>query len=170
MSSTIIGNFGVAPCDVNPNFQKTGTWYNYFSGDSLSISETQNPISLLPGEFQIFTDKKLEAPDISTNINRNIKELPITFMLEQNYPNPFNSSTTIRYSLTEQIPTQTSVTITNILGQQVKTLVSQKQAAGNYQILWNGLDNSGKPVSSGVYLYSIVSGRFYAVKKLVFIK
>ena len=157
MSSTIIGNFGVAPCDVNPNFQKTGTWYNYFSGDSLSISETQNPISLLPGEFQIFTDKKLEAPDISTNINRNIKELPITFMLEQNYPNPFNSSTTIRYSLTEQIPTQTSVTITNILGQQVKTLVSQKQAAGNYQILWNGLDNSGKPVSSGVYLYSIVS-------------
>jgi 1,4-alpha-glucan branching enzyme len=170
MSATIIGNFGVAIRDVNPNFQKTGKWYNYFSGDSLLVTDTQNPISLFPGEYQIFTDKKLETPNISTNINENITALPTSFVLEQNFPNPFNSSTTIRYSLTELNPTQTIVTITNILGQEVKILVNEKQTAGTYQILWDGLDDSGKPVSSGVYLYLIISGKSHAVKKLVFIK
>jgi len=170
MKATIIGNFGVTSRDVNPNFQKTGKWYDYFIGDSLIVTDTQNPILLLPGEFHIFTDKKLEPPIITTKVDEQEIPLPISFHLEQNYPNPFNASTTIHYSLSDLIPTQTTVRILNILGQEVKTLVSEKQMAGNYQIAWDELDNSGRSVSSGVYLYSINSGKFHAVKKLVLIK
>jgi len=170
MAATIIGNFGVTTCDVNPNFQKTDTWYNYFSGDSLEVTDTQTPISLLPGEFHIFTDKKLETPVITKVINYNVTTAPTSFVLEQNYPNPFNIATAIRYSLSESKPTQTVVRILNILGQEVKTMVDEEQSAGEYQVVWDGLDNSGKPVASGVYLYSISSGRFYAVKKLILIK
>ena len=170
LSATIIGNFDVTSRDINPNFQHIGTWYDYFTGDTLLITDCQNSISLLPGEFIIFTDKKLEPPAISTSVNQHVASNPKSFMLEQNYPNPFNSSTTIRYSLAELKPTQTIVRILNILGQEVKTLVSEKQVVGNYQIVWNGLDNSGNPVTSGVYFYSINSGNFHAVKKLVFIQ
>ena len=170
LSATIIGNFGVTSRDVNPNFQHTGTWYDYFAGDSLVVTDTQNPISLQPGEFHIFTNQKLESPIITTSIRDEVVSNPKSFMLEQNYPNPFNSSTTIRYSLTELNATQTVVRILNVLGQEVKTLVNQKQSAGQYQITWDGLDNSGISVASGVYLYSIVSGQSYSLKKLVLLK
>ena len=165
MAATIIGNFGVTARDVNPNFQKTGTWYDYFSGDSLVVTDQQASISLPPGEFRIYTDKKL-----ITGIHEPVASTPISFELLQNYPNPFNATTTIRYRLSATKPTQTTIKILNILGQEIKTLVAEKQSAGDYRIAWDGLDNSGKPVSSGVYLYSIRSGRYYATKKLVYIK
>jgi hypothetical protein len=171
MSATIIGNFDVTSRDINPNFQHSGTWYNYLAGDSLTVTDTQNSISLLPGEFHIFTDKRLEMPVISTSINEDaVFSIPHSFVLEQNYPNPFNSSTTFRYSLAELKPTQTVVRILNVLGQEVKTLVNEKQTAGTYQIVWDGLDNSGNSVTSGVYVYSIVSGQSHSVKKLVLLK
>lgn len=165
MAATIIGNFGVAPLAVNPNFQKTGPWYDYFSGDSVTVTDRQAPITLQPGEFRIFTDLKLIS-----GIRESASATPISFELLQNYPNPFNAATTIRYRLSEMSPTQTSIKIVNILGQEIKTLVAEKQSAGDYRVTWDGLDNSGKPVSSGVYLYSIRSGSFSAAKKLVVIK
>jgi len=79
--------------------------------------------------------------------------LPRRFVLEQNYPNPFNASTTIRYHLPAVSHQRSAVSlkIYNILGRQVKTLVDEKQPAGNFRVLWDGRDNSGRDVSSGVY-------------------
>lgn len=93
-----------------------------------------------------------------------------SFELGQNYPNPFNSSTTIRYRLSDPRTTRTVVKIMNLLGQEVRTLIDGPQMAGEYQVTWDGLDNAGKSVASGVYFYSIQSGRFYAVRKMVFIR
>ncbi len=93
-----------------------------------------------------------------------------SFVLYDNYPNPFNSRTVIRYRLASPEPMPTKLTIVNLLGQEVKTLVDRAQSAGDYQVVWDGLDNSGKPVASGVYLYAITSGRYCDVKKLVLIK
>jgi len=83
--------------------------------------------------------------------------IPKGFELLQNYPNPFNSSTTIRYHLSAVSGQLSAVSlkIFNLLGQEVRTLVDKKQPAGYYQVLWNGRDNSGKDVSSGIYFYRL---------------
>lgn len=90
------------------------------------------------------------------------------FTLEQNYPNPFNPSTTISYKL--PIESNISITIFNLLGQQVRTLLSARQPAGEYQIAWDGYDGSGKAVSSGVYLYRLQTGKFIETKKMTLLK
>ena len=80
--------------------------------------------------------------------------------MHQNFPNPFNPDTTIKYDLAESA--DITLQIYNVLGQVVRTLVaSEAQNAGRYQIRWNGMDERGVPVSSGVYFYQIsAEGKF----------
>jgi len=90
------------------------------------------------------------------------------FYLAQNYPNPFNPSTTIRYNLPKSA--DVSLKIFNALGQEVKTLAEGNQAAGEKSIAWDGKNNSGNPVSSGVYLYVLKSGSEVLSKKMLLLK
>jgi flagellar hook assembly protein FlgD len=94
--------------------------------------------------------------------------LPYRFELAQNYPNPFNPVTTIEYS----IPTRSEVTIEvfNVLGQKVRTLVNETKSAGTYRVEWNGVDDAGGPVSTGVYLYRFSAGDIVQTKKMRLIK
>jgi len=78
--------------------------------------------------------------------------LPTQISLLQNYPNPFNSTTAISYQLLAVSPHHTTLKIYNILGQKIRTLVDEEQRASNYRVLWDGRDDGGKPVASGVYL------------------
>ena len=88
--------------------------------------------------------------------------------LGNNYPNPFNPSTTIEYA----VPQSGNVTIDiyNLVGQRIKTLVDDAFSAGRYKTVWDGKDNAGVNVSSGIYFYSISSGNVSIVKKMVLIK
>ncbi|MBL7996800.1 VCBS repeat-containing protein [bacterium] len=94
--------------------------------------------------------------------------IPREFALSQNYPNPFNPSTTIRYD----IPAESRVTIKiyNLLGQEVKTLVNGVKGIGRYEIQWNGRNESGNTVASGVYLYRLQTNKFIQTKKMLLIK
>lgn len=95
--------------------------------------------------------------------------LPISFEMYQNYPNPFNPTTTISFSIPEE--SKVKLLIYNINGQKVKTLTNKKFIQGNYSIVWNGDDESGKKISSGIYLYNLkVNGKSKAVKKCLFLK
>lgn len=94
--------------------------------------------------------------------------VPVTYKLEQNYPNPFNPTTTIQYGIAKE--GLVKLTIYNILGQEVKTLVNTSQNAGVYKIQWNGLDNQNRMVANGIYIYRIVSNDFVKSKKMVFLK
>ncbi|MCB9247103.1 MAG: hypothetical protein H6613_00415 [Ignavibacteriales bacterium] len=60
MNATIIGNFDVVERSISPSFQNTGMWYNYFSGDSIDVTDTQISIPLQPGEFHIYTTKSFQ--------------------------------------------------------------------------------------------------------------
>ncbi len=91
-----------------------------------------------------------------------------TFELRQNYPNPFNAATTITYSLFTSAPIE--LTIYNFLGQKVRTLVKKSQPAGQYQINWDGKDEYGHDVVSGVYLYQLKTGDFTKTKKMILLK
>ena len=103
-----------------------------------------------------------------TSINATEFYLPQDFQLCQNYPNPFNPETSISF----QAPKTSRVTIEvfNLLGQHIRTLVDEKKNPGSYQIMWNGLDDQGQALSSGVYLYKMRAGDFTAMKKMVLVR
>jgi len=104
--------------------------------------------------------------DISDNDDEDV--LPATFELGQNYPNPFNPATVIKYSLTERC--HVTLDIYNVLGQKVRTLVDESKPLGQYQIIWDGLDDNGLETAAGVYLYRLKAGNYLVTKKMMFIK
>ena len=94
--------------------------------------------------------------------------VPTEFQLHQNYPNPFNPTTTIRFDL----PTDAMVNLAiyDISGRKIRTLVSEHVNAGYNQVVWNGLDRNGHPVSTGMYIYKLQAGDMIDVKKMTFLK
>ncbi len=94
--------------------------------------------------------------------------IPTEFALEQNYPNPFNPTTTIRYALKENA--QVTLKIYNVLGQVVKTLVNEKQTAGFKTVQWDGTDDRGVKVASGIYVYRLEANDFVDTKKMILLK
>jgi hypothetical protein len=95
-------------------------------------------------------------------------EHPNAFRLTQNYPNPFNPVTTIQYSLPSR--SHVAIEVFNLLGQRVRRLIDETKPAGTYRIEWNGNDDSGNPVSTGVYLYHFRAGDVVQTKKMLLIK
>ena len=93
---------------------------------------------------------------------------PYTNHLEQNYPNPFNPETTISFTLAQNGNVQLS--IYNIRGQLVRTLLNENRSAGLHNVLWNGTDNNNNQVASGIYLYRIETNTFSDVKRMMLMK
>jgi len=95
-------------------------------------------------------------------------ELPQNIQLQQNYPNPFNPSCVIEYSISS--PENVNISIYNIVGRHVATVIDEKHVAGDYAVIWNGTDNSGSQVASGIYLYSLTAGNKSTSKKMMLIR
>ena len=93
---------------------------------------------------------------------------PEEFSLRQNYPNPFNPVTTLRYDIPEN--SHVTITIYDMLGREVKTLINHTQDAGYRSIIWNATNDYDKPVSAGIYLYQIQAGEYISTKKMVLLK
>jgi len=93
---------------------------------------------------------------------------PEQFSLHQNYPNPFNPVTTLRYDLPEN--SLVNITIYDMMGRKVKTLLNQTQDAGYKSLIWDATNDYGKPLSAGIYLYQIQAGEYISTKKMVLLK
>jgi 1,4-alpha-glucan branching enzyme len=168
MNVVIIGNFGVVQNSISPDFQHSGTWYDYFAGDSLNVQDTNKLLYLAPGEFIIYTDAKLTKPDLTTHIDKRKTGKVNVFKLENNYPNPFNPQTTFTFEIPNDSVVR--VDIFDIQGRKLKTLTNKFQLAGEHTVSWNGMDQNGLPVSSGVYFYQIKAGNFTQSKKMTLLK
>ncbi len=98
----------------------------------------------------------------------NPNTVPEAFLLEQNYPNPFNPSTTINY----RISTTSNVVLKvyNTLGEEVETLINERQSPGQRSVTWDGKDENGKTVTSGIYFYRIQTAQFSQTKKMIFLR
>ena len=94
--------------------------------------------------------------------------LPSRFCLYQNFPNPFNSSTTIQFDLPKAGAVK--IEVFNILGQRVKTLINDYKSPGHHLVVWNGENESGDAIASGIYLYRIETTNNSDVKKLLLLK
>lgn len=118
-------------------------------------------------------DKGKVASAVTSNqiavfYNPDFDATPKNFALEKNYPNPFNPTTNIRYA----VPAESKVVIKvyNMLGQEVRTLVNAVKSAGKFDVAWDGRNNSGQSVASGVYIYRMEAGKFNKAQKMLFIK
>ena len=96
--------------------------------------------------------------------------IPQTYGLSQNFPNPFNASTVIRIQLPQE--SRVALRVYNLSGQIVRTLADSRVEAGAWSVLWDGRDEEGREVSSGVYFYRLVvdGDRWMKVRRMVFIK
>lgn len=97
-----------------------------------------------------------------------VSTVPTHFALDQNYPNPFNPETKISYRL--PVACNVNLTIYNLKGNTIRQLASGYREPGNYNVTWNGRDEKGRSVNSGVYFYKLQAGKFTASKKLILIK
>ena len=93
---------------------------------------------------------------------------PEQIMIYQNYPNPFNPTTTLRYDLPEDA--NVNIIIYDMMGRQVKTLINGLQTPGYKTVQWDATNDKNRPVSAGLYLYTIQAGEFRQTKKMVLLK
>jgi hypothetical protein len=154
----------------------SGTLPDGFSLHLLDLVN-ENAVPVASGSWEV----TLDAPDAhrwfkviigtdayASNESQGIPLQPVAYALEQNYPNPFNPSTTIRYSLAKK--SDVNLEIYNTLGQRVRTLYSGARSTGEYETIWDGTNDNGGHVASGVYFYRLRTGEYNAVRKLVMIR
>ena len=154
-------------------------------GDTLFFSNTYNScevahyecdqhLDMMSSQFGIEELQQVLNEEIRTYLNtdplfvndNNI--LPNNIVLQQNYPNPFNPITTLRYDIPQDI--NVNITIYDMMGRQVKTLINGFRTSGYRSVQWNATNNQGEPVSAGLYLYTIQAGDFRQTKKMVLLK
>ena len=126
-------------------------------------SKAENPISVISDGF--FT---IKAETTGVREEKKLENLPEKFVLYQNYPNPFNPSTKIEFFLSERA--QVRLEIYDIRGRRVKKLLDQELSSGHWSIVWDGEDDKGAKVASGVYFYRLIASQYTQTRKMVIIK
>lgn len=148
----------------------TGTWIGDGNLDGTlrfdSIQLSYNPGNPAFGTFY-FEDLQL-AKIIPVSVAEESTFLPDEFALYPNYPNPFNPNTTIRYDLPRQC--KVHLVVYDLLGKNVRTLINKTQTSGRKLVRWNGRDDSGNPIASGVYLYQISADDFIQTKRMILVR
>jgi len=123
-----------------------------------------------PGSVYFYKLVSLDLQDRETSHGPIMVQVPQpdTYMLGQNYPNPFNPETVIRY----QIPVQESVNLTvyNMMGQAIATLVDEVQSPGYYVVVWDGRDDRHQPISTGIYIYRLKTSKQVLTRRMIFLK
>ncbi|NOX47299.1 MAG: T9SS type A sorting domain-containing protein [Chlorobi bacterium] len=159
MNVAVIGNFGVTAGSVNPDFQHTGYWYDYFDGDSLNVENVNSNIDLEAGEYRIYTDVNLQ-----TEVGINDAYQQETGMMKI-YPNPSNGNFNISFKLWEK--SKVKLEIMNMNGQKIKVLLDGDFQIGEHSILWDGKNESGQKLGKGIYFsFLSVDGRM-EVQKII---
>lgn len=146
---TILGNFGVTETTFNPNFQQTGTWYEFFSGEAMVVEDLSDPITLQPGEYRIYST--VEFPPHGVPLNSEDQLLDEN-MIVSVFPNP----STHGFNFNLKADKDYHIRIVNLQGQ---TVFEEMNAFGpsKTHFYWDNTFDNGQKAASGMYFYSIYS-------------
>ncbi len=162
MNVTVIANADVVAQDVVPFFQANGTWYNYLTGDQQSVTNTQAPIRLLPGEYRVFTSVRLAEPPAGyIRYGVGTKELEQYVERFQLYPNPTAKAQTTNVGFTLRETAKVRLTVTDALGRVVSQIAAQNYPVGSHEVAIE------KALVSGVYFVRMDVNGATATQKLI---
>jgi len=161
MDVTVLGNFDVTQQSITPNFQKiqkTGWWYNYFNGDSINVTNTNAAITLTPGEYRLYTTKRLTRPDFILGVPQNKQN---TFGENLTiYPNPAVSEIDVQWDMKRSSTGE--ISLFDITGRKVRVLYR-----GNFKRGVNHLHFGLNSINRGLYFMVMNTGSTKQVKKLM---
>ncbi len=141
----------------------------YFNLSDLTGTSVRIAIQCISNDAFVFMTDNFRIDSTDDGVDNDDQQVaPLMSTLEQNYPNPFNPETSIAYSL--KTSGLVSLDIYNVKGQKVKTLINDNQEAGSHTAVWNGRDDKGNNVSSGVYFYKLKSGNYTSTRKMILLK
>lgn len=135
-------------------------------GPITGVTLTGTPVGTLYLDDLALVAQKAPAP--TAVVESRTTAIPQTLSLRQNYPNPFNSGTALRFALPEA--TQVELAVFNPIGQQVAMLVHGMREAGAYSVAWDGIDDQGRPLATGVYLYRLRAGAQTETRRLLLLR
>ena len=157
MNVTVLGNFDIYLQNVYPNFQHTGWWYEYFSGDSINVTDINSALAMNPGDYRLYTDERLITPEIIISIDD-------VYSNEQNglfiYPNP--SSNIFYFETIINTSDKSTIEIINSAGESVYNNVLNNPTDGILSFSWNGKD-----ATPGIYICKLMIGEEVRVAKIV---
>ncbi len=130
----------------------------FAAGIQIESNDPQRPLVLVPVHQAVGV----------TAIEAGMEQLPARLQLVQNYPNPFNPETTTEYSIPGSVNVE--LIVFNLLGQKVRVLASGLHAAGSYEVTWDGLNDNGRPVGSGIYIYELKTDNRIIIRKMLLFK
>ena len=181
MTGEMYRNAGIDPTDiyiVRTNSNGDTLWTKTVGGDgyerSYCVKQTFDGGFIVVGRTDSFGAGDDDfyivklAPESPTDVAETLEPLPFFYALGANFPNPFNLATVIEFSVPHRV--QVSLDIFDVLGRKVRTLVDERKSPGSYRVDWDGRDESGKTVSTGVYVYRLKADDFVQSRKMVLLK
>ena len=138
------------------------------TGEYEILISMYHSIEVQPNNYNTRYVTKIYKPDSTTSINDDGEILPMSIMLYQNYPNPFNPQTNIKFELNKL--EEVSIKIYNVLGKEIKQLLQENLPSGGHNIQWDGKDNEGNSLPSGIYFIQMIAGSYQKTIKTVLLK
>ena len=159
MDVVVLGNFDFFPRTIDPNFTRTGTWYEFFRGTQVEVTAAnQNtPLSLVQGEYRIYTSKQVARPSFLLSVDDPVIDENEDLLFEV-YPNPFRERAVIKFTGDDQYQPHT-VEVISATGAVVR-MISIPAGIGETEI-------DGSSLAAGTYYLKVTSGRVSAVKRVV---
>lgn len=160
MNVSVTANFDINGFDMTPDFQHTGTWYNYLTGEPLQVNETNMTLYYEPGQYYIFTDQPLPVPDTSFTPEPGTEPQGIADA-EDNplglniFPNPSTNVFYIDYLIGDQ--SFVGLEVRDLTGRLVTTLNKGYGYANHMRTVWNGTDQNGAAVTNGQYILTLTT-------------
>ena len=142
-----------------------------FMGTLVEGQELDHVMGIFNYSFGTYKEQNRDVADLgqTVGIDDDVQVNPYDYALHDNFPNPFNPETQIRFSIGSQ--EDVKLIIYDVVGRQVRTLINGNSFAPGFHVTnWNGLDDSGQKVPSGLYIYRIKAGSFIADKKMLLVK
>jgi glycosidase len=151
ISINILGNFGTSETTIVPAFQQTGKWFEYFTEDSMTVTNVNANMTLQPGEFKLYSTLKLGSPKLTLVIED--QHLPPYEGFVTAYPNP--SSGSISFEINNVIPVQVTLTVFDISGRVIRQMKTGTIPDGRQIVTWDGKTENGTDAGKGIFLVSL---------------